>query len=233
MIAPVDGRIPEVSDLKADRPAVERMLEYMGLEPGTRIEDISVDRVFIGSCTNSRLEDLRAAARVAKGHRVSAQGAGHGCAGIAGGEARGGAGRLAQNFSGFRLRVAGIRVLDVSGNESRYPATRRTLRFDQQSQFRRASGTWRTDASGEPDDGCGSGYRGALYGYSQLAFSLRFVGCGFSALTGKLIRTAKREPETSKSAIRTSKGLPSGRAWSHFCELAARLKPCPSTIPLI
>jgi 3-isopropylmalate/(R)-2-methylmalate dehydratase large subunit len=73
MIAPVDGRIPELSDLKigADRPAVERMLEYMGLEPGTRIEDISIDRVFIGSCTNSRLEDLRAAARVAKGHHVA------------------------------------------------------------------------------------------------------------------------------------------------------------------
>jgi 3-isopropylmalate/(R)-2-methylmalate dehydratase large subunit len=75
MIAPVDGRIPELRDLKtdADRPAVERMLEYMGLQPGTRIEDISVDRVFIGSCTNSRLEDLRAAARVAKGHRVAAK----------------------------------------------------------------------------------------------------------------------------------------------------------------
>jgi 3-isopropylmalate/(R)-2-methylmalate dehydratase large subunit len=75
MIAPVDGRIPALHDLKADadRPAIERMLEYMGLQPGTRIEDIFVDRVFIGSCTNSRLEDLRAAARVAKGHRVASQ----------------------------------------------------------------------------------------------------------------------------------------------------------------
>ena len=47
------------------------MLEYMGLEPGTPVEKIRIDRVFIGSCTNSRLEDLRAAARVAKGHKVA------------------------------------------------------------------------------------------------------------------------------------------------------------------
>ena len=50
---------------------MERALEYMGLEPGTPIRDIRVDRVFIGSCTNSRIEDLRAAAAVAAGHRVA------------------------------------------------------------------------------------------------------------------------------------------------------------------
>src|SRR2546422_7981467 len=47
------------------------MLEYMGLQPGTPIQKIAVDRAFIGSCTNSRLEDLRAAARVARGYRVN------------------------------------------------------------------------------------------------------------------------------------------------------------------
>jgi 3-isopropylmalate/(R)-2-methylmalate dehydratase large subunit len=73
MVVPVSSRVPELTALEteADRSAAQRMLEYMGLNPGTRIEDIAVDRVFIGSCTNSRLEDLRAAARVAKGHRVS------------------------------------------------------------------------------------------------------------------------------------------------------------------
>jgi 3-isopropylmalate/(R)-2-methylmalate dehydratase large subunit len=72
MVAPLDGRVPDPSDYAApdDRLAVERALEYMGLEPGTPIRDIRVDRVFIGSCTNARIEDLREAAAVAAGRRV-------------------------------------------------------------------------------------------------------------------------------------------------------------------
>jgi 3-isopropylmalate/(R)-2-methylmalate dehydratase large subunit len=74
MVAPVTGRVPEIKGMQeADRRAAELALQYMALEPGKRIEDIGIDRVFIGSCTNSRIEDLRAAARVAKGHRVSSK----------------------------------------------------------------------------------------------------------------------------------------------------------------
>ena len=74
MVAPVTGRVPDFARLnEADQRATELALQYMGLEPGKRIEDIGIDRVFIGSCTNSRIEDLRAAARVARGHHVNAK----------------------------------------------------------------------------------------------------------------------------------------------------------------
>ena len=73
MVAPITGRIPDPAEATGDneRRATARALEYMALEPRTKISDIAIDRVFIGSCTNSRIEDLRAAARVVKGHRVN------------------------------------------------------------------------------------------------------------------------------------------------------------------
>ena len=70
---PIDGRIPDPSSA-ADaerREQMARMLVYMGLEAGTPLSEVAVDRVFIGSCTNSRIEDMRAAAAVAKGRKVA------------------------------------------------------------------------------------------------------------------------------------------------------------------
>ena len=73
MVARVTGHVPdpEESNTEADRRAALRALEYMALKPRTNIQDITIDRAFIGSCTNARLEDLRAAARVVRGYRIS------------------------------------------------------------------------------------------------------------------------------------------------------------------
>ena len=73
MVVPVTGCVPDPTE-ESDavrRKGFERALDYMGLVPGTPIGDIHLDKIFIGSCTNSRIEDLRAAARVVEGRRVA------------------------------------------------------------------------------------------------------------------------------------------------------------------
>lgn len=72
MSAKISSRVPELGEARDEneRKSFERAFKYMALEPAQKIEDITIDRAFIGSCTNSRIEDLREAAKIAKGYKV-------------------------------------------------------------------------------------------------------------------------------------------------------------------
>ncbi len=109
--------------------------DYMGLTPGTPITEIPVDIVFIGSCTNGRIEDLRAAAQVMKGRNVAA---GVRALVVPGSEQvrnQAEAEGLDKVFSRSRRRVARVRVQHVPGDEPRQTHSRPTLRQHEQPQL--------------------------------------------------------------------------------------------------
>lgn len=72
-VVPITGVVPNPENFKTEeaKDGARRALEYMGLTPGTRMEDIELDKIFIGSCTNARIEDLRAAARILNGKKIA------------------------------------------------------------------------------------------------------------------------------------------------------------------
>jgi 3-isopropylmalate/(R)-2-methylmalate dehydratase large subunit len=110
----VAGAVPEPST-----EGEERALEYMGLQAGTPIEEIKLDRVFIGSCTNSRIGDLRAGAKVSRaaGSRRRLR---DGRPGLGAGEGPGRARGPRRDLQGRRLRLARRGLLDVPGDEPRH-----------------------------------------------------------------------------------------------------------------
>ena len=147
--SPIDGAVPDPSRIDdADRRRhVERALDYMQLRPATPLAEVSIDRVFIGSCTNSRIEDLRAAAHVLKGRRAVVPGmVSPGSSAVKRqAEAEG----LDRIFIDAGLEWREFRLLDVQRLERRTGRARRALRLDDQPQFRRPPGPRRAHAHHE------------------------------------------------------------------------------------
>ena len=134
------------------RAAIESALAYMGLAPGMALAGLPVDRVFIGSCTNSRLPDLQAAADVVRGRQVADGRRRHGRAGLDEREARGRSRRPRPRLPRRRILLGRIRLLDVRRRQRRSRRAGRALRLDHQPQFRTPPGPEGAHASRQPGD---------------------------------------------------------------------------------
>ena len=143
MVVSIEDRVPD-PDRERDatrRDGMERALAYMGLRPNTLMTDIRVDKVFIGSCTNSRIEDLRAGCR----RRARAPGrqereARDGRPRLGPGQGAGGSRGPGPDLPRRRLRMARAGLLDVPRHERRQARAGRALRVDVEPQLRRPAG---------------------------------------------------------------------------------------------
>jgi 3-isopropylmalate/(R)-2-methylmalate dehydratase large subunit len=142
MVVAVDGNVPDPAKrpIRCKREGMERALQYMGLNPNTPITEIAIDKVFIGSCTNSRIEDLRAAAACAKGRTWPPASSWRWSCRVRGWSSAGRAEGLDKIFTRRRFRMARAGLLDVPGDERRPARAGRALRLDLEPQLRRPPG---------------------------------------------------------------------------------------------
>jgi len=155
-VVPIGGKVPAPESFAdpSKQQAAQVSLDYMGLEPGTRMTDIAIENVFIGSCTNSRIEDLRAAADVLRGRKKAAGVKwaivvpGSGLVKLQA-EAEG----LDKVFTDAGLEWREPGCFGLPGDEPRQGPRGRTLRLDQQPQLHRPPGAGIADAPGVAGNG--------------------------------------------------------------------------------
>ena len=169
----VTGFVPDPDKIadEAKRLSKHRALKYMGLTAGTKITDIKLDRIFIGSCTNGRIEDLRAAAKIAEGKQVVRPCQRHGRAGLRHREGAGRGGRSGQDLHQGRLRMARAGLLDVPCHEPGQAEAGRALRLDLEPQFRGTPGLQGPHPPGLAGDGGSGRDRGSLRRRQGVALS--------------------------------------------------------------
>jgi 3-isopropylmalate/(R)-2-methylmalate dehydratase large subunit len=158
MVTGIDGSVPAPEDFNdpVKREGVERALQYMGLVPRQPIAQIKIDKVFIGSCTNSRIEDLRAAAAVARGRQIAPNV------------------KLALVVPGSGLvktqaEAEGLdKIFIAAGFEWRQPGCSMCLAMNDDRLLPGEPGKWRAHAPCQPGDGCRGGHRRAVRGCTRV-----------------------------------------------------------------
>jgi len=192
MVVEVTDVVPDPAAMEspADREAAERALAYMDLRAGTPMQAIPLDRIFIGSCTNSRISDLREAASIVDGRKISSSLRGMVVPGSQQVKDQAEQEGPRRGLPLGRLRMAGVRLLCLPWDEPGHPQPRRALRVDLQPQLRRTPGRGRTHTPGQPEDGRRGRSRGQVRRHPGVELTPMMRGCPSEARTTRLMPKA-------------------------------------------